>query len=64
MSTAAQYDPKEFTQSTREAEIDQLVQFIRTRDIRNARRMLVILMGKGERISQEIVSAYERLELE
>ena len=49
--------------SARAAEIEQLIQFIRNRDIRNARRMLVVLMGKGERISREIVAAYERLEL-
>ena len=53
---------EESTKDTREAEINQLVSYIRQRDIRNARRMLVVLMGKGERISREIVAAYERME--
>lgn len=48
----------------RAVEIDQLVQFIQQRDIQNARRKLVDLMGKGVRISREIVVAYERLEIE
>ena len=64
MSDAPQRSAEELTKSARAAEIDQLVIFIRNRDIQNARRMLKALTGKGKRISREIVDAYERLGLD
>jgi len=48
--------------SPRAMEIDQLVYFIRTSDIQNARRSIVNLLGRGERLSHEILEAYHRLE--
>ena len=46
----------------RAMEIDQLVYFIRTSDIYNARRSIVILLGRGERLSRDIIASYHALE--
>jgi len=48
--------------SPRAIEIDQLVYFIRTSDVCNARRSIVNLLGRGETISREIIAAYHQLE--
>jgi hypothetical protein len=48
--------------SPRAIEIDQLVYFIHTSDIYNARRSIVNLLGRGETISREIIAAYHQLE--
>ncbi len=56
------FTSKELTKSTRALEIDLLVYFIRMADLPNARQLLVNLLGRGERVSREIVRAYEHLE--
>jgi hypothetical protein len=48
--------------ASRSMEIDQLVYFIRTSDLHNARRSIVNLLGRGQRISREILIEYHRLE--
>ena len=50
------------SKSTRSSEIDQLVYFIRTQDLQNARRSLVSLFDRGEQVSREIIEAYQLLE--
>ena len=52
---------KIITKSPRAMEIDLLVYFIRTADLRNARQSLVNFLARGERVSREIVAAYEQL---
>ena len=52
----------ESAKSPRAMEIDQLVYFIRTSDIYNARRSIVILLGRGERLSRDIIASYHALE--
>ena len=61
MNPLSVWPSEEMPKSPRALEIDQLVFFIRTSDLPHARHSLENFLTRGDRVSREILAAYEHL---